>query len=88
MEAAATVINTLLSPVKEAFIDFNKELGPLAVIAQVKRDWGQDAKLQSHYFEKLVNMRPLEKEAGLKSVKKALREMKQLIVKYIQSRGK
>ena len=87
VEAAAMVINTLQSPVKEAFIDFNKELGPLAVIAQVKRDWGQDAKLQSHYFEKLVNMRPLEKEAGLKSVKKALREMKQLIVKYIQSRG-
>ena len=86
-EAAAMVISSLRSPVKEAFVDFNKELGPHKVLEQVKRDWAPDAKLQRYYTAKIDEIYPLEAGASSKAIRKALNELKLNVLRYLQSNG-
>ena len=86
-EAAAMTINTLKLPVKDAFLDFNKELGLFIVFEQVKRDWAPDAKLQCYYVSKINAVYPLKEEANSKVIKKTLCELKLLIIRYLQSIG-
>ena len=78
-------IATLRSPVKEAFVDFNKELGPYKVLEQVKRDWAPDAKLQRHYTTNVNEIYPLEEGDSSKAIREALFELKLLVLRYLQS---